>query len=84
MAPATMALVTDLVTTAERGAAMAAFNVFGSVGFLTGILLGGTIADTVSYLAAFLVVGGLEIGIALAALPAFLGLELPATERSAE
>jgi len=82
VAPATMALVTDLAPTTERGIAMAGFNIFGSLGFLAGILVGGTIADEISYVAAFLVVGGMEIGIALLALPAFLGLELPRSEPS--
>jgi len=36
MAPATMALVTDLVEPEARGAAMGLFNVFGSLGFLAG------------------------------------------------
>ncbi|TQQ79805.1 MFS transporter [Halonotius terrestris] len=70
VAPATMALVSDLCAPAERGVAMGGFNVFGSLGFLTGFLLGGVVADATTYLTAFLVVGGLEIGIALFALPA--------------
>lgn len=70
VAPATMALVSDLCAPAERGVAMGGFNVFGSLGFLAGFLLGGSVADAAGYLTAFLVVGGLEIGIALVALPA--------------
>ena len=70
VAPATMALVSDLCDPAERGVAMGGFNVFGSLGFLAGFLLGGVVADAAGYLPAFLVVGGLEIGIALLALPA--------------
>ena len=69
VAPATMALVSDLCAPAERGVAMGGFNVFGSLGFLAGFLLGGSVADAAGYLTAFLVVGGLEIGIALLALP---------------
>jgi MFS family permease len=84
VAPATMALVTDLAPTTDRGIAMAGFNIFGSLGFLAGILVGGTIADEISYVAAFLVVGGMEIGIALLALPAFLRLELPRADVSAK
>ncbi|MFW5974424.1 MAG: MFS transporter, partial [Natrialbaceae archaeon] len=38
VSPATMALVTDLVPATERGTAMGGFNVFGSLGFLTGIV----------------------------------------------
>ena len=70
VAPATMALVSDLCAPAERGVAMGGFNVFGSLGFLAGFLLGGSVADAAGYLTAFLVVGGLEIGIAVVALPA--------------
>jgi len=70
VAPATMALVTDLVDPAERGVAMGGFNVFGSLGFLTGFLLGGVVGASADYLTAFLVVGGLEITIAIVAFPA--------------
>jgi len=70
VAPATMALVSDCCAPAERGVAMGGFNVFGSLGFLAGFLLGGSVADAAGYLTAFLVVGGLEIAIALVALPA--------------
>lgn len=70
VAPATMALVTDLVDPDERGVAMGGFNVFGSLGFLTGFLIGGVVGSSTDYLTAFLVVGGLEIAIALVALPA--------------
>ncbi len=72
MAPATMALVTDLARETERGVAMAGFNVFGSLGFLAGILVGGTIASSVSYLAAFIATGSLELLVALGTLPFFL------------
>ena len=70
MAPATMALVTDLVEPEARGAAMGLFNVFGSLGFLTGFLVGGGATGAFGYRTAFLVVGGLELAIALALLPA--------------
>jgi MFS family permease len=70
VAPATMALVTDLVGVDERGAAMGLFNVFGSLGFLTGFLVGGTVTEGFDYLTAFLVVGSMEIAIAIALFPA--------------
>jgi len=76
MAPATMALVTDLAASTERGVAMAGFNVSGSVGFLAGIVLGGTVADGYGYDAAFAVAGGVEVALALLALPAFLRLDV--------
>jgi MFS family permease len=70
MAPATMALVTDLVGEGERGAAIGGFNIAGSVGFLGGILFGGTAAQAWGFEAAFLAVAGLEAAVALATLPA--------------
>ena len=69
LAPATMALVTDIIDPEARGAAMALFNVFGSLGFLTGFLVGGAATGAFGYRPAFLVVGGLELLIALALLP---------------
>ncbi|SNR32017.1 MFS transporter [Halorubrum vacuolatum] len=70
LAPATMALVTDIIDPEARGAAMALFNVFGSLGFLTGFLVGGAATGAFGYRPAFLVVGGLELLIAIALLPA--------------
>ena len=84
MAPATMALVTDLVGERGRATAMAGFNAAGSLGFLTGILVGGFVAGEYGYLAAFLVAGGGEIALALVALPRLLALELPTGKRPAE
>ena len=77
MAPATMALVSDLAGETERGTAMAGFNIFGSVGFLAGILVGGTVAGAFGYPAAFLVAGGTEVVLAVLALPGLLRLEEP-------
>jgi len=67
VSPATMALVTDVVPATERGAAMGGFNVFGSLGMLSGFLVGGLVTAWQGYLAAFLVAGGLEIAIATVA-----------------
>jgi MFS family permease len=75
MVPATLALVTDLAAPNERGVAMAGFNIAGSVGFLVGIVAGGLVADAYGYRAAFLAVGGLEVALAAATLPAFLRVE---------
>ncbi len=72
VAPATMALVTDLVEPTERGAAMGGFNIFGSLGFLGGIIVGGWLATRYGYFVAFAVAGGLEIAIAIVALPVLL------------
>ena len=84
MAPATMALVTDLAGATERGAAMAGFNVFGSLGFLAGVVVGGTVADGYGYPAAFAVAGGLEVALALATIPFFLRLDVARTATFAE
>ncbi|WP_277540529.1 MFS transporter [Haloarcula laminariae] len=83
MAPATMALVTDIVGERGRATAMAGFNAAGSLGFLAGILVGGFVAGEFGYLAAFLVAGGGELALALLALPRLLALEPPAQERAA-
>jgi len=84
VAPATMALVTDLVEPGERGVAMGGFNVFGSLGFLSGFIIGGVVGSTTNYLTAFLVVGGLEIAIALVALPAVRRLARVESDSTAE
>jgi len=84
MAPATMALVTDLASASERGVAMAGFNAAGSLGFLGGVVVGGTVAGAYGYPAAFLVAGGLELALALATLPAFLRLDAARSATFAE
>lgn len=76
MAPATMALVTDLAAPTERGVAMAGFNVFGSLGFLTGIVVGGTLVGMYGYGSAFVLTGGLELVLGLGAVPIFLRVGL--------
>ncbi|WP_254762501.1 MFS transporter [Natrinema marinum] len=81
VAPATMALVTDLADKNERGIAMAGFNLAGSLGFLGGFLLGGTVASSYGYGAAFLVVGGLEVAIAVVTVPVFLRLSITRADR---
>jgi MFS family permease len=75
VAPATMALATDVVPDDERGVALGGFNVAGSLGFLTGFLVGGLSAESLGYLPAFLLVGALEVAIALVALRAVRALE---------
>ena len=67
VSPTTLALVSDVVPATERGAAMGGFNVFGSLGMLSGFLVGGVVATRYGYLTAFLVAGGLEVAIAVAA-----------------
>ena len=74
-APATLALVGDLAGGADRGTAVAGFNLVGSVGFLLGIVAGGVLADRFGFLVAFLVVGGSEVLLAVGLLPALLNLE---------
>lgn len=67
VSPTTMALVTDIVPATERGAAMGGFNVFGSLGMLSGFLVGGVIAELYGFVPAFLTAGGLELAIAILA-----------------
>ena len=80
MAPATMALVTDLAPASERGAAMGGFNLFGSLGFLAGFLVGGTVADAYGFETAFLVAGSVEVLLALVTLPVLLRLDVERAE----
>ncbi|WP_276271265.1 MFS transporter [Haloarcula litorea] len=84
MSPATMALVTDLAGESDRGTAMAGFNAVGSVGFLAGILVGGTVAGDVGYLAAFVVTGSGQLLVALATLPKLLTLDAGERGRPAD
>lgn len=74
VSPATMALVTDLSVETDRATSMSGFNFFGSLGFLSGFLVGGTMAIEFDYVASFLVAGGLEIVLALVTIPIFLRL----------
>jgi MFS family permease len=80
VAPATMALVTDIAGEGTRGVAMSGFNVAGSLGFLVGIVAGGTVADAYGYWAAFVAVGALEVLVAAVAVGPLLWIELPATD----
>jgi MFS family permease len=74
MSPATMALVTDLASEANRGVAMAGFNATGNVGFLAGVVLSGTVAGAAGFETVFFVAGGIEIALAVVATPAVLSL----------
>jgi len=71
VAPATMALVTDLVTPYERGTAMSGFNVSGSLGVLCGRVAGSWLATRYGYFGVFAVAGGLEVAIAILTPPVF-------------
>ena len=77
VAPATMALVSDLAAPQERGVSMGGFNVFGSLGFLTGIVGGATVAGAFGFQAAIFAVGFAEIAIAIVLFPVLLQLEVP-------
>lgn len=76
MVPATIALVNDLTPTTDRATAMSGFNLFGSIGFLTGFLVGGTAIERFDFLTAFVVAGGLEIVLAAIAIPWLLALDI--------
>jgi MFS family permease len=75
MAPATMALVTDVAGENDRGVSMAGFNVAGSLGFLAGIVGGGWVAEQYDFTTAFVLAGGAEFLLAALALPALLRLD---------
>jgi hypothetical protein len=60
---------------------MGGFNVFGSLGFLTGIVGGATLAATYGFGTAFFAVGLAEVCIAVLALPALLRLDLATRDR---
>lgn len=79
MAPATLALVADLSPPDERGVAMAGFNVFGSVGFLVGIVGGGAVAGAAGFFAAFVAAGALELLLAALTLPVFRRVDVDRT-----
>jgi MFS family permease len=83
VSPTTMALVTDVVPATERGAAMGGFNVFGSLGMLSGFLVGGVVTDLYGYLPAFVAAGGLEIAIAALAARSVKHITSGPTARSA-
>ena len=74
MSPATMALVTDLAGADGRGVAMAGFNATASVGFLAGVVLGGTVADAAGFTAVFFLAGAVEVALAVLAAPAVVRL----------
>jgi MFS family permease len=83
MSPATMALVTDMVSDADRGVSMGGFNAAGSLGFLAGIVGGSVVAERYGFTTAFIVAGGAELVLAVLALPALLTLDpirFPTTE----
>jgi MFS family permease len=84
VSPATMAMVSDLASADDRGVAMGGFNVFGTLGFLAGFVVGSVVTDAAGFGAAFLLAGALEAGIVLAVLPAFLRLDLPGKARFAD
>ena len=62
---------------------MGGFNVFGSLGMLSGFLVGGLVTAEYGFLAAFLVAGGLEITIAVVASTAIARIANPSTRSGA-
>ena len=74
MFPPSVALSGDLAPKDKRGAAIGGFNVFGSMGFAVGPLLGGYVAYYYSYKLAFIVGGATEVAVALITLPFLLRL----------
>jgi MFS family permease len=72
MFPPSIALSGDWAPKDKRGAAIGGFNVFGSLGFAVGPILGGFVAQTYSYELAFIVGGATEMAVALVTLPFLL------------
>jgi MFS family permease len=72
MFPPSIALSGDWAPKDKRGAAIGGFNVFGSLGFAVGPLLGGFIAENYSFELAFIVGGLTEMAVALITLPFLL------------
>jgi MFS family permease len=72
MFPPSIALSGDWAPKDKRGAAIGGFNVFGSLGFAVGPLLGGYIAFYYSFKWAFIVGGFTEMAVALITLPFLL------------
>ncbi len=72
MFPPSIALSGDWAPKDKRGAAIGGFNVFGSLGFAVGPILGSFIAENHSYELAFVVGGVTEMAVALITLPFLL------------
>jgi MFS family permease len=72
MFPPSIALSGDWAPKDKRGAAIGGFNVFGSLGFAVGPILGGYVAFYYGYELAFIVGGATEMAVALITLPFLL------------
>ncbi len=72
MYPPSIALTGDIAPKDKRGTSLGGFNVFGSLGFAIGPLVGGFIATSYGYSLAFLVGGLSEIIVVLLTLPFLL------------
>jgi MFS family permease len=72
MYPPSIALTGDIAPKDKRGTSLGGFNVFGSLGFAVGPLVGGLIAMNYGYAVAFLVGGLSEIIVVLLTLPFLL------------
>ena len=69
MYPPSAALAGDLANPAKRGTAMGGFNLFGSLGFAAGPLIGGLIADRYGFHMSFAFAGLTVILIAIVFIP---------------
>ncbi len=74
--PTTAALTGDLSPSERRGAAMGGFNLFGSVGFGTGPVIAGIMAESYGFSITFLFAGFSVILILLMMLPFLRKLEI--------
>jgi MFS family permease len=74
MFPPSVALVGDITPSEKRGTAIGGFNLFGSLGFAIGPLVGGYVAFYFGYMASFFAGGLSEVIVALATLPFIIRL----------
>jgi len=74
--PPSIALTGDLSRHGERGVAMGGFNVFGSLGFATGPIIGGVVVVAAGYTEAFIVAGLSELVVAVITLRFLLRLKV--------
>ena len=74
MFPSSIALTGDISPQNKRGAAIGAFNVFGSLGFVAGFSAAGILSDIYGYCTSFVLGGFSEILVVLIAIPFLLKL----------
>jgi MFS family permease len=76
MFPPSIALIGDIAPPEKRGTATGGFNLFGSLGFAIGPLVGGYVAFHYGYMSSFIVGGLSEVIVAVITVPFILRLAL--------